>query len=49
MPKPAQTTELKKPPQSEKDARPDPHRPEYYVPRGILTLASFIDRMTKQG
>jgi hypothetical protein len=45
MPKPEQTTELKKPPQSEKA---NPHRPEYYVPLGILRLASFIDRMTKQ-
>jgi hypothetical protein len=49
MPNPEQTTELKKLPQSEKDARADPHRPEHYVPRGILTLASFIDRMTRQG
>jgi hypothetical protein len=48
MPEPEQTTEHKKPPQSEKDARADPHRPEHYVPRGILTLASFINRMTKQ-
>jgi hypothetical protein len=48
MPKSEQTIELKKSPQSEKDARANPHRPEHYIPRGILTLASFIDRMTKQ-
>jgi hypothetical protein len=48
MPNPEQTIELKKPHQSEKDARADPHRPEHYVPSGIFTLASFIRRMTKQ-
>jgi hypothetical protein len=48
MPKCERTTELKKPPQSEKEARADPHRPEHYIPRGILTLATFIDMMTKQ-
>jgi hypothetical protein len=37
-----------KPLQSEKDARANPHRPEYYVPRGALTLASFIERMGKK-
>jgi hypothetical protein len=41
-----QTTELKKPPQLEKDARANPHRPEYYVPRGVLTLASIIEQMS---
>ena len=42
-----QATELKKPPQSEKDRRANPHTPEYYIPRGVLTLASFIERMSK--
>ena len=45
---PEQTTELKKPQQSEKDARANPHRPEYFVPRGVLKLASLIERMGKQ-
>jgi hypothetical protein len=48
MPNPEQATELKKPQQSEKDARANPYRPEYYVPRGVLTLASLIERMGKQ-
>jgi hypothetical protein len=49
MPKPEQTTELKKLPQSEKDARANPHRPEHYVPQGMLRLASLIEWMSKQG
>jgi hypothetical protein len=48
MPDPEQTPELKKPQQSEKDARANPHRPEYYVPRGVLRLASLIERIGKQ-
>jgi hypothetical protein len=48
MPNPDQTTELKKPQQYEKDARVNPHRPEYYVPRGVLKLASLIEWMGKQ-
>ena len=48
MPNPEQTTELKKPQHSEKDVRANPHRPEYYVPRGVLKLASLIERMGKQ-
>jgi len=48
MPNPEQTNELKKPQQSEKDARTNPHRPEYYVPRGVRNLASLIEWMGKQ-
>ena len=48
MPSPKKTTELKTPPQSEKDARANPHRPEHYVPQGVLRLASLIEWMSKQ-
>jgi hypothetical protein len=48
MPDPGQTPELKKPQQSAKDARSYPHRPEYYVPRGVLKVASLIGWMSKQ-
>ena len=48
MPNSKKTTELKKPPQSEKDARANPHRPEHYVPQGVLRLASLIEWMSKQ-
>jgi hypothetical protein len=42
-----QTTEVNKPPQSEKDGRANPHRPEYYVPREALMLASLFERLDK--
>jgi hypothetical protein len=48
MPNPEQATELKKPQESEKDARANPHRPEYYVPQGVLRLASLIEWTSKQ-
>ena len=47
MREPEQTTE-QKPPQSEKDAHANPHRPEYYVPLGVRNLASLIEWMGKQ-
>jgi hypothetical protein len=49
MPDSEQTTKLKKPQQSEKDAWANPHRPEYYVPRGVLKLARLLKGMGKQG
>jgi hypothetical protein len=42
-----QTTEVNKPPQSRKDVRANPHRPEYYVPRETLILASLFERLDK--